>query len=158
MSSKSMERTLLIVNADDFGMSHGVNQGIIESHEHGIVTSASLMVRWPCAGEAAVYAQEHTDLSVGLHVDLCEWSAESRSWIPLYEVVPLQDERRVREEVNRQLEAYRSLMGSNPTHLDSHQHVHNEPPASEILAELARELDVPLRAAGESIRYCGDFY
>jgi len=43
----------LIVNADDFGQSQGVNRGVIAAHEHGIVTSASLMVRWPAAIEAA---------------------------------------------------------------------------------------------------------
>ena len=42
-------RRYLIVNADDFGMGRGVNDGIIKSHEHGIVTSASLMVRWRAA-------------------------------------------------------------------------------------------------------------
>src|SRR5437870_3779943 len=46
-----MAARYLIVNADDFGLSPGVNRGIIEAHEHGIVTSASLMVRWPAAGE-----------------------------------------------------------------------------------------------------------
>lgn len=43
----------LVVNADDFGLSPGVNRGVIEAHEAGIVTSASLMVRWPGAAEAA---------------------------------------------------------------------------------------------------------
>ena len=42
----------LIVNADDFGQSRGVNRGVIEAHERGIVTSASLMVRWPAAESA----------------------------------------------------------------------------------------------------------
>ena len=44
----------LIVNADDFGYSRGVNRGIIEAHERGIVTSASLMVKQPASEEAAV--------------------------------------------------------------------------------------------------------
>jgi hypothetical protein len=47
---------LLIVNADDLGCSRGVNRGIIEAHERGIVTSASLMVNRPAASEAAEYA------------------------------------------------------------------------------------------------------
>ncbi len=47
----------LIVNADDFGLSFGVNQGIIEAFEHGIVTSTSLMVNWIGAAEAAAYAR-----------------------------------------------------------------------------------------------------
>ena len=55
---------LLIVNADDFGCSRGVNRGIIEAHEHGIVTSASLMVNRPAASEAAEYGREHPELGV----------------------------------------------------------------------------------------------
>ena len=43
---------LLIVNADDFGQSPGISEGIVEAVDRGIVTSASLMVRWPDAGEA----------------------------------------------------------------------------------------------------------
>jgi hypothetical protein len=60
----------LIVNADDFGLSGGVNAGIMAAHEHGIVTSASLMVRWP----AARYAAGHPRMSLGLHLDLGEWA------------------------------------------------------------------------------------
>ena len=48
---------LLIVNADDFGQTAGVNRGVIEAHDRGIVTSASLMVRWPAAAEAASFAR-----------------------------------------------------------------------------------------------------
>ncbi|MGB7948954.1 MAG: ChbG/HpnK family deacetylase, partial [Candidatus Binatia bacterium] len=60
----------LIVDADDFGQSPGINRGIIEAHDHGIVTTASLMTQWPGADEAAVYAKKHPELSVGLHLDL----------------------------------------------------------------------------------------
>ena len=48
---------ILIVNADDFGQSPGVNAGVIEAHERGIVTSASMMVCWPAAAGAADYAR-----------------------------------------------------------------------------------------------------
>ena len=83
----------LIVNGDDFGLSHGVNRGIIQAHEEGIVTSASLMVRGPAAEEAAAYARAHPEMSVGLHIDLGEWVYRGGEWVPLYEVVPLDDER-----------------------------------------------------------------
>src|SRR5206468_2930594 len=59
---------LVVVNADDLGLSPGVNRGIIEAHERGIVTSASLMVRWPAAAEAAAYARSRPQLGVGLHL------------------------------------------------------------------------------------------
>ena len=56
-----MSERILVVNADDFGQSEGVNRGIIEAHTNGIVTSASLMVRWPAAREAsALRSEEHT--------------------------------------------------------------------------------------------------
>ena len=64
----------LIVNADDFGQSAGVNRGVAMAHEQGIVTSASLMVRWPAATGAAAFGRAHPGLSVGLHVDLGEWA------------------------------------------------------------------------------------
>jgi predicted glycoside hydrolase/deacetylase ChbG (UPF0249 family) len=148
----------LIVNADDFGQSPGVNQGIIEAHERGIVTSASLMVRWPAASEAAAYSQEHPDLSLGLHVDLGEWIYHDGTWASVYEVAPLDDIRAVEDEVSRQLATFRHLVGQNPTHIDSHQHVHHGEPARSILAEIARKLAVPLRHYSPRVRYCGDFY
>src|SRR4051794_21157272 len=114
----------LIVNADDFGRSPGVNRGIVRAHEHGIVTSASLMVRWPAAAEAAGYGRPRPGLSLGLHVDLGEWSLCGADWQPVYEVVDSDNPGAVAAEVGRQLAAFRSLVGRDPTHLDSHQHVH----------------------------------
>src|SRR4051812_5062264 len=111
----------LIVNADDFGLSPGVNRGIITAHEHGIVTSASLMVRWPGAVEAAAYAKTRPELGVGLHIDLGEWAYRDGEWIALYQVVPLADHEAVFAEVERQLTCFRGLLGREPTHLDSHQ-------------------------------------
>jgi len=54
----------LIVNADDFGQSAGVNAGVMATHQRGIVTSASLMVRSPAAAEAVAYARAHPSLSL----------------------------------------------------------------------------------------------
>jgi predicted glycoside hydrolase/deacetylase ChbG (UPF0249 family) len=148
----------LIVNADDFGQSPGVNRGIIEAHEHGIVTSASLMVRWPAAVEAAAYAGAHAELSLGIHLDLGEWRYASGEWIALYEVVPLDDREAVRVEVARQLASFRRLTGSEPSHIDSHQHVHQREPMHSVAMELARRLAIPLRQCHGQIRYCGAFY
>ena len=60
----------LVVNADDFGASEGVNQGVVQAHVHGIVTSTSLMVTGNAAEHAARLAGEHPGLGVGLHWDL----------------------------------------------------------------------------------------
>jgi len=148
----------LIVNADDFGQSHSVNWGIIEAYERGIVTSASLMVRWPAAAEAAVYSRQHANLSLGLHVDFGEWAYRSGHWVPLYEVVPINDTTAVADEVSRQLTTFRRLVGKDPTHIDSHQHVHRREPLRTVLTEVARDLTVPLRHCSVEVRYRGDFY
>jgi predicted glycoside hydrolase/deacetylase ChbG (UPF0249 family) len=148
----------LIVNADDFGLSYGVNRGIITAHEHGIVTSASLMVRWPAAAEAAAYGRAQPGLSIGLHLDLGEWVYREEVWAPLYQVVPTVDRAAVAEEVGGQLAAFRRLMGRGPTHLDSHQHVHRKEPVRSLLLAVAREFAVPLRHFCPAVRYCGSFY
>ena len=87
-----------IVNADDFGLTSGVNRGIIEAHEHGIVTSASLMVRYTAAKEAADYARSRANFSIGLHVDLGEWRYANGEWRAAYQVVSADDAAAVRAE------------------------------------------------------------
>ena len=150
---------LLIVNADDFGYSRGVNRGIIEAHECGIVTSASLMVRWPGVHEAAEYARANPRLSVGLHLDLGEWVFREDEWRARYLVVePDAEPARFAEEVRRQLDAFRALVGREPSHLDSHQHFHRDEPVSTALLGVAAKLGVPVRDFTPGIRYCGDFY
>ncbi|MBA2449837.1 MAG: ChbG/HpnK family deacetylase, partial [Chloroflexi bacterium] len=79
----------MIVNADDFGFSPGVSRGIVAAHERGIVTSASLMVRWPAAVAAAAYGRAHPALSVGLHVDLGQDAYRDGRQVTLYRVIPL---------------------------------------------------------------------
>jgi predicted glycoside hydrolase/deacetylase ChbG (UPF0249 family) len=148
----------LIVNADDFGLSTGVNRGIVEAREHGIVTSASLMVKGAAATEAAAYAREHPSLSLGLHVDLGEWVFRERTWRTLYEVVDPNDPVAVQEEVKCQLARFRTLVGRHPTHLDSHQHVHRDEPLRAIFLDFSRALGVPLRHCTGAIRHCGAFY
>jgi chitin disaccharide deacetylase len=148
----------LIVNADDFGLSSGVNRGIVEAYRLGIVTSASLMVRWPGAKDAAAYGRSHPELGLGLHLDLGEWSYHEGDWVPEYEVVDLTDAEAVSNEVSRQIETFRRLVGRNPTHIDSHQHVHLKEPAKSVLLHWAEKTGVPLRHFIENVRYCGDFY
>jgi Uncharacterized protein conserved in bacteria len=151
-------RRYLIVNGDDFGLSAGVNRGIIECAEGGILTSASLMVRWPAAPHAANYSRANCKLSIGLHVDLGEWVPRNGGWEPLYEVVDTEDAKAVEVEISHQLAEFRRLTGRNPSHLDSHQHVHRNEPARSIMLRLSQELGVPLRECDPRARYCGDFY
>jgi predicted glycoside hydrolase/deacetylase ChbG (UPF0249 family) len=148
----------LIVNADDFGHSTEVNLGIIQAHEHGIVTSASVLVRRPAAAEAIEYARNRPCFSLGLHIDLGEWVYLDESWTLLYHVVALDEAEAVREEILRQLAIFRNLAGKNPTHIDSHQHVHLREPVRSIVLKIAEDLRVPVRNCTPSVRYCGRFY
>ena len=148
----------LIVNADDFGQSPGVNRGVIHAYEQGIVTSASLMVRWAAAEEAAAYAREHANLSVGLHLDLGEWEYVEGTWRARYEVVDTADPVAVAAEVEAQVEAFTGLVGREPTHLDSHQHVHRQEPVRSSLRRAGGRMGIPVRQMSGHIHYRGDFY
>lgn len=148
----------VIVNADDFGQSEGINAGIVECHRSGIVTSASLMVRWPGARAAAAYASQTPSLSVGLHLDLGEWIHVDGAWRSIYHVVDASNGPAVRDEVARQLEAFRRLVEREPTHIDSHQHVHHKEPARSTIAEAADRLGIPVRGASLDVAYRGEFY
>ena len=148
----------LIVNADDFGRNAAINAGIVRAVEHGIVTSASLMVRWPAAVAAAVYARRNRRLSVGLHVDLGEWEFHDGSWREIYQVVSLDDRAAIATELTHQVNWFKDIVGRDPTHIDSHQHIHRHEPVRSVLRDIARQLDVPLRHEHCEIRYCGDLY
>jgi chitin disaccharide deacetylase len=151
------EERFLIVNADDLGLSTGVNAGIAEAHERGIVTSASLMVSQSAAADGARCAARHPALAIGLHIDLGQWDYEGGEWRAAYERCPPDDEAALEAECRAQLEAFRQLLGRDPTHLDSHQHVHMNEPVASLATRMAAELSVPLRAAGH-VRFEGGFY
>jgi predicted glycoside hydrolase/deacetylase ChbG (UPF0249 family) len=135
---------LLIINADDLGLSRGVNDGIVEAHARGVVTSASLMVNRPGAEHAAALAHEHPLLSVGLHLD-DEGNPN------------LDDPDQAAHMFRAQLELFRQLVGSEPTHVDSHHHAHTENKRLDVFAELVAPLGVPLRHDGR-VPYLGGFY
>jgi predicted glycoside hydrolase/deacetylase ChbG (UPF0249 family) len=148
----------LIVNADDFGQSAGINEGIVRCHEQGVVTSASLMVHWPWAAAAAEYARRTPGLSVGLHIDLGEWVFRNGEWTSLYQVVRTDDSSAIEQEIVRQLERFQRLMRCDPTHIDSHQHVHRHEPVSPIVRTLADRLGVSCRGLSDLVCYHGEFY
>ena len=134
----------LIVNADDFGLSSGVNEGIVEAHERGVVTSTSLMVDAPGAEEAAGLARAYPDLGVGLHfVEPAD--------------ADLDDAGQAASAFAAQLERFRSLAGADPTHVDSHHHVHAEQYRMATFSALVAPLGVPLRHDGR-VPYIGGFY
>jgi predicted glycoside hydrolase/deacetylase ChbG (UPF0249 family) len=148
---------VLIVNADDFGRSDAINRGVMRAHEHGIVTSASLMVRWPEAEAAAALARA-SELAVGMHLDLGEWEYRDGEWRVVYEVLDEETPAAVERELARQLERFERLVGRAPTHLDSHQHVHRDQPGRRALRRAGKRLGVPVRHFAPGIAYSGSFF
>lgn len=131
----------LIVNADDLGYSAGVNRGILEAHERGIVTSASLMVEGPAAAGAVELCGT---LSVGLHVVL----DRGGELFVTPEECP--------QELERQLARFEERVGAAPTHVDSHHHIHRDPRLEAAFVAFAEQRELPLRDHG--VRHCGRFY
>jgi predicted glycoside hydrolase/deacetylase ChbG (UPF0249 family) len=138
----------LIVNADDFGVSAGVNRGILECHTNGVVTSTSLMVTGQAVREAVAMSRDHPALAVGLHWDV--WGEDEREF-------DLDDRAAVRDEFRRQLDEFHRLLGRDPTHVDSHRHAHREEHLMPLFRELVAPLGVPLRDDGR-VRFVGGFY
>jgi predicted glycoside hydrolase/deacetylase ChbG (UPF0249 family) len=158
---------MLLVNADDFGMCHAVNEAIIRSLEEGIVGSCSVMVPCPWALHALTWLQEASDVSFGVHLTSVSEQPTYR-WGPITcrtDVPSLVDEAgyfypesRIGEFLDQvnvgELEReYRAQIehvldvGLQPTHLDSHCAIHTRrEDIFEMTLGLAHEYGVPLRA------------
>lgn len=156
---------MLIVTADDLGISPGVTRGVLESHRRGVVRSASLLVTFPDAAEAAALARAEPGLELGLHLDLVGGSPAAEPARVASLVGP--DGRfhrladftarlftgRIRSnelaiEIRAQVRRAREW-GIDPRAWDSHQHTHLMPPVTRIVGSIAREEGVRyLRRAG----------
>lgn len=139
----------LIVNGDDFGAGRGVNRGIMEVHERGALTSASLMIKMPAAIEAVRLAKNAPSLSVGLHLALTD-----EQMTPL---VDFDDAKRCAAEIDAQIVAFSDQMGCLPTHLDTHQNVHRDERLRPLFQEAAARYYLPLREHSP-VRYFSSFY
>ena len=143
-----MTNRFLVVNADDFGASKGVNRGILESHVDGIVTSTSALVTGTAIDEAVSMSKDHPELAIGLHWDIVgedERTFDSFDWDA------------VRREFTDQLARFEDLFGRGPTHVDSHRHQHRQPHLRPVFRELVEPLGIPLRDDGR-VHFVGDFY
>jgi predicted glycoside hydrolase/deacetylase ChbG (UPF0249 family) len=139
----------LIVNADDFGASRGINRAIGELCERGVVTSASLMVGMPAARHAAELAKRTPSLGVGLHAMLTDEDGT--------ELVDFDDADRCSKAIERQIRLFTTQVGKLPTHLDSHRNVHRDPRLTPVFKEIAGRYRLPLREHSP-VRYFSSFY
>ncbi len=154
---------LLIINADDLGMSHSTNEGVYEALRSGRCTSASLMVPCPWAREAAA---QYRGEDVGVHLTL-NAEFELYRWGPITQAPSLlggdggfprtvddvwdhADLDEVRRELRSQIERA-ILWGFDVTHLDSHMGtLQLRPEFFDVYLDLAVEFDLPLRLSGAS--------
>lgn len=154
---------ILIVNADDFGLSHGTNYGIVEAHRHGIVTSTTAMMNATGIEHAAALSADFPALGVGLHfvlsygVPLTNMPSLAREGVLgkwLWETAGsglLKDDEVV-AELHRQYDSFVSLFGRMPTHIDSHHHAHFIPQVWQHVASFARDKGLPLRIDWQATR------
>src|SRR6266550_6103724 len=151
----------LVVNADDLGLTIGVNDGIFDAHDLGILTSASLFANAPATDDAIRRARWHRSLGVGAHLTLVDGAPIlhsrqvpslvtgdgrfRRSWKPFI-VACLRGRISMREvelELTGQIERLQKS-GVALTHLDAHKHVHAYPPIFAIVARLAVRFGIPV--------------
>ena len=137
----------LVVNADDFGFTSDVNEGILRSHLEGIVRSTSLMANGPAFGHALRIARQHPSLGVGCHLTLVQGEslASPGTRLPpsaagLLASPPTQAG--ALREFRAQIE-FLLGHGIRPSHLDTHQHVHLLPAVLDAVTTLADEFRIP---------------
>ena len=151
----------LIVNADDFGLTRGVNAGILTAHRHGIVSSTTVLVTAD-PDRAQLAEARRTGLGLGLHVNLTLGRPLTRARSLVDRAGAFQrdprraaaeaDPREVRAEVRAQIARFEALVGRPPTHLDTHHHVGLYAPVREVVLEVAREHGLPVRSQDAAAR------
>ena len=149
----------LIVNADDFGRSHSINQAVVQAHRHGILTTASLMVNEPGADDAIAAARNHPSLGVGLHLVV----AVGKSALDQQKIPRLVDaqknfsnnpvgaglkyffsapaKRQLEDEIGRQFEKFQAS-GLVLDHVNGHLNMHLHPTVLDILMRNAERWGV----------------
>lgn len=174
----------VIFNADDFGLTRGVNRGILKAYSQGVVRSTSLMVNLPDAEDYAKTLKEQANLNTGLHVNLTYGKpvldAEQVPslvddsgifWRRPASLMEFADFGEIEKEIRAQMELVLK-MGMKLTHLDSHHHLHQfAPPVTGLLIELAKRHKLAIRSVDDNIReaanaegipttdhFAGDFY
>lgn len=158
----------LIVNADDLGMSEGINRGILEAHLAGIVTSTTALMTMPAARAGIELVQRQAPgLGLGLHLNLTygrpllsarqvpSLVRSSGRFVSLPRGLGLRHHWRHRDieaELNAQFERFVEVAGCLPDHLDSHQLIGSlSAECREVMLELSETHGLPVRRGGRSL-------
>ncbi len=168
--AKKKSSRRVIINADDFGFSSGVNRAIIEAHERGVLTSTSLMVTGEAFDEAVTLAQAHPKLAVGLHLVLARGKSvlapaqiphlvdadgnfrESSDRAGVYYHLNSGARRELPLEIRAQLQKFRDT-GLQISHVDGHLHMQMNPIVLHNLVALANAFNiVMIRLPSEELK------
>jgi chitin disaccharide deacetylase len=129
----------LIPNADDFGFTHDVNQGIVEAHRRGILTATTLMATGPAFQDAVELARQNPQLDIGVHLVL----VDSVGFPPTIPQLLLSLGRiKIYDQLVRQVQKVLDA-GLQPTHLDTHKHTHLLPQVFNAVTRISREFNIP---------------
>ena len=161
----------LIVNSDDFGLTPGVNLGIIDALKRGILRSTTAMMNMPAIEMAAEMAKANPDLGVGIHLVLTAGKPllkthktivdENGNFLKNAVLVRKQDVdvEEVYAEYVAQMERYIELFGHKPTHIDGHHHTHKLPQTVEATKRLAEKYGMKyIREVESEVAFIPDFY
>lgn len=143
-----MPRKRLVVNADDFGFTPDVNEGIVEAHRKGVLTATTLMANGDAFDDAVRLAAAVPSLDVGCHLVL----VGGHSLLPPFRPLPASVSQLLAAIVLRRIRIYDELAaqvrkivdaGIVPTHIDTHKHTHLAPPVLDAVAAVAQQFDIP---------------
>lgn len=139
-------RKQLVVNADDFGFTPDVNEGIVEGHRHGILTATTLMANGEAFDDAVRLARLVPTLDIGCHLVLTGGKSLLTgkllpSSVPQLVGALACREIRVFDEMAMQVRRIVAA-GLQPTHLDTHKHTHLAPPVLDAIARLGEEFNI----------------
>jgi predicted glycoside hydrolase/deacetylase ChbG (UPF0249 family) len=131
----------LIPNADDFGYTRDVNEGIIHAHRQGILTATTLMATGAAFDHAVALAHQNPSLDVGVHLVLVGGDGFPPTVARLTAEIAL-GRIRIYDELSKQV---RKVLGAGlrPSHLDTHKHTHLLPPVLDAVARIASEFQIP---------------
>ena len=149
----------VIVNADDLGFSESINRGIFDSYKKGIVKSGTMMVNMPGFENAIDMFKDESEFGIGIHLNVTKGEPIGNGYVNIVDskgkfkgrdgIEENLDLAEIEQEFNLQLKLFMEKIGQ-PTHIDSHHHIHRNKKLQGMVFEIAKKNNLPIRTfAGE---------
>lgn len=160
----------IIVNSDDFGLTEGVNYGVIKALKNGVLRSTTAMVNMPAIEHAVKLAKDNPELGVGLHLVLTAGYPIVKDHKTIVDEngrflknsvlnASVIDAEEVYREYKAQMERFIELFGRKPTHIDGHHHTQDLDQTREVTKRLAEEYGIDyIRSISDHPEFVNNFY